>query len=69
MDCVWGAWDDPACSVACGGGTRTLTRTKLINEHLDGSCDGDSEKTEACNTNQCPSKKMLRKEGVGSIKS
>ena len=56
MDCVWGGWDIPACSATCGGGTRTLTRTKLISEQLEGSCDGESTKTEDCSTNPCPSK-------------
>ena len=58
MDCVWGEWDDPQCSATCGGGTRTLTRTKLIEEQLEGACDGESEETEACNTAECPGKQI-----------
>ncbi|XP_013378635.1 SCO-spondin [Lingula anatina] len=46
----WGSWSSwSGCSVSCGGGTRTRTRACL-----GGVCEGDSEQTEACNTQGCP---------------
>ena len=42
------------CSATCGGGSRTKTRTKIVEEMYDGTCDGGSETVEDCSTNSCP---------------
>ncbi|XP_013418821.1 A disintegrin and metalloproteinase with thrombospondin motifs adt-2 isoform X2 [Lingula anatina] len=43
----WGAWT--SCSVSCGGGTQTRTRTC----NGGSSCVGDSSESQDCNTNDC----------------
>ena len=55
VDCKvddWSAWGD--CNVTCGRGTRTKTR-EVIREgnHAGASCPA-LEKTEECNTEECP---------------
>ena len=42
------------CSATCGGGSRTKTRTKIVEEMYGGTCDGGSESVENCSTNSCP---------------
>ena len=51
--CVWTEWSDGKCSAACGGGTRTRTRTKRVEEYSGGTCTGSSTMQEKCNTNDC----------------
>ena len=60
MHCQWSAWKVAGgsagrCTKACGGGTRTLTRT-ISKQSLHGGkkCAGPSAKTEPCNTQSCP---------------
>ena len=55
-DCQWNDWNIGTCSHACGGGTRTNTRTKIIEASNGGVCDGESTSQEACNTQKCPGK-------------
>ena len=54
VDCKWGEWRNGHCSVTCGGGIRTKTRTKITEESNGGTCNGTASQTEICNTNHCP---------------
>ncbi|XP_078354722.1 uncharacterized protein LOC144639299 isoform X2 [Oculina patagonica] len=51
-------WSAFECSVTCGGGTKTLTRTCSNPPPYNGGKDcselGPAKKTEECNTNKCP---------------
>ena len=48
----YGAWT--ACSVTCGDGTRTRTRTEATSAANGGAeCTGRSTETESCNTGSC----------------
>ncbi len=54
IDCVvseWSAWS--ACSAACGGGTRTRTRTVITPAQYGGTECPVLEETEACNAQPC----------------
>lgn len=50
----WSAWSD--CTVGCGGGTQTQTRTctNPAPQYGGQSCQGPSSQTQTCNTNPCP---------------
>ena len=54
MDCEWSEWQIGQCSVTCGGGTRTNTRTKNVEESNGGVCTGNPTAQEDCNTQNCP---------------
>ena len=56
IDCVWGEWENSACSVTCGVGTQTNTRTKKTPEKHGGLCPGPATETKACDPapNPCP---------------
>ena len=59
MNCEWGSWNSwNSCTKTCGGGERTKTRIKTINEAYGGTCSGDSSLTESCNTHSCPGKNL-----------
>ncbi|KAL9951960.1 hypothetical protein ACROYT_G044721 [Oculina patagonica] len=51
-------WSESECSVTCGGGTQTLTRTCTNPPPSNGGKDcselGPAEKTQECNTQPCP---------------
>ncbi|KAL9951961.1 hypothetical protein ACROYT_G044722 [Oculina patagonica] len=51
-------WSESECSVTCGGGTQTLTRTCTNPPPSNGGKDcselGPAEKTQECNTQECP---------------
>ncbi|CAH1801182.1 unnamed protein product [Owenia fusiformis] len=51
---TWGVWD--ACSLPCGGGTQSRTRTcdNPAPSCSGASCSGDLTSTSACNTQCCP---------------
>ena len=49
------------CSEDCGGGMRTNTRTKNVEEAHGGVCVGEATITESCNTDECPGKKSAHK--------
>ena len=53
MDCEWSAWKIGECSVTCGGGTRTNTRSKTVEENNYGVCIGEPIAKEDCNNHNC----------------
>ncbi len=57
VDGGWSDWSDPGgCSVACGDGTKTLTRICDNPEPQDGGadCQGQDSMQENCNLGPCP---------------
>ena len=55
VDCEWNDWDIGECSVSCGGGRKSSTRSKRIVERYGGlACAGNSTKEESCNEHHCP---------------
>ena len=59
VNCTWTDWESTECTVSCGTGTRTKTRTKSVEEKYGGICAGDATEQENCNTQDCPSKNCL----------
>merc|ERR1712117_50687 len=55
VNCQWSAWDWGTCSVTCGGGTQTGSRT-ISQQAANGGtvCTGASTTTRSCNTDSCP---------------
>ena len=54
IDCEWNDWQIGECSKTCGGGSRSKTRTKKIEESNGGVCKGDATIQEDCKTQDCP---------------
>ena len=55
VDCQWSSWTPSgSCSKSCAGGIQNYTRNKTVSESNGGSCSGLSEKTDSCNTQDCP---------------
>eukprot|EP01127_Copromyxa_protea_P011653 TRINITY_DN294_c0_g1_i1.p1 TRINITY_DN294_c0_g1~~TRINITY_DN294_c0_g1_i1.p1 ORF type:complete len:1674 (-),score=432.23 TRINITY_DN294_c0_g1_i1:61-4824(-) len=56
VDCVWGAWSAyGACSVTCGTGVATSTRSVSVASKNGGAaCTGESSRTQSCTTPACP---------------
>ena len=54
VHCQWNPWKFGKCSVTCGDGMRTDTRTKRVHEKDGGSCAGESTRKVACKDNECP---------------
>ena len=54
MDCEWSDWQIGQCSVTCGRGNRTNTRSKLLKEKNGGVCTGEATAQEVCNNPGCP---------------
>ena len=55
VDCKWSAWTWGTCSVTCGGGTQSGTRTKTQQASNGGTaCTGGDTTTRSCNTETCP---------------
>lgn len=53
----WSDWTDwSQCSVGCGSGTQTATRTctNPSPQYGGANCQGDSSQTRTCNTDPCP---------------
>jgi hypothetical protein len=54
VDCVvgeWSVWDD--CTLSCGTGSQTRTRSTSAPQHGGVACPGASQ-TQNCNTDNCP---------------
>ncbi|XP_061171858.1 uncharacterized protein LOC133181356 [Saccostrea echinata] len=51
---LWGSW--ASCSVTCGTGTQSRTRTCTDPAAANGGtpCSGDGTKSQSCNTHSCP---------------
>ena len=57
VDGGWGDFGDwSECSMSCGGGTKSRSRTCTSPAPANGGaeCEGDAEETESCNTEPCP---------------
>jgi len=54
VDCVQSPWSQGQCSVSCGGGTITETRTILTHPNSEGVECEPSSRTFECNTSPCP---------------
>ena len=54
IHCQWNNWVVGACSVTCGTGTRTNTRTKSVVEKDGGTCTGQPIEQEQCKIKECP---------------
>ena len=50
---MWSAYTCGSCSLTCGTGTQTCTRTKTTQESNGGSCSGTASKTQDCNAQAC----------------
>lgn len=59
MDCEWSDWQTGECSVTCGGGSRTNSRSKTVEEKYNGVCIGEPTAQEGCNDQHCPGKIVL----------
>ena len=58
IDCEWNEWQIGDCSKTCGGGSRSNTRTKKVEEAHGGICEGESTIRESCNTMECTGSKL-----------
>ncbi len=56
VDCQWEAWSSwGACSVTCGGGQHTRSRSEAISAANGGTaCVGDRTDIQSCNEQECP---------------
>ena len=55
QNCVVSAWGTPSqCSVSCGGGAQTLTRTVLVPQANNGAPCPNLTMTQSCNNQSCP---------------
>ena len=55
VDCQWNDWTVGTCSVTCGDGMRTNTRTEKVLAAYGGEeCNGPSSIQENCNIQVCP---------------
>ena len=55
VHCQWGDWMIGNCSVTCGGGTRTKSRTPKVSPEYGGiACEGPDSVEEICNLHKCP---------------
>ena len=57
VDCEWNEWTVGDCSLTCGGGNLTKTRTPKVDKlHGEQNCTGHAQVTESCNVQECPGK-------------
>ena len=61
----YGAWS--SCSVTCGGGTKTRTRTCEGRENGGDDCRGDSGERRSCNTQACLPKQSSEESSKGIL--
>jgi len=56
IDCVWGDWGAwGTCSLTCGNGEKTATRSHAVEaQHGGAACSGSETKATHCNPNACP---------------
>ena len=61
VNCDWNEWQSwSGCTVSCGGGLRTKTRTKSVVESIGGTCTGNDEEQADCNEDDCPIEKSIK---------
>ena len=64
VDGGWSEWSDwSQCTVSCGNGTRTRSRTcnNPTPQHNGKPCEGPSQDVELCSLGHCPGKKVTVK--------
>jgi len=54
VDCQWSSWNSTACSLPCGGGALTRTRTMTPAQNGGKPCNGTITEAGSCNTQACP---------------
>ena len=56
VSCVWSDWSSwSSCSVSCGGGSQSATRTVMRQATNGGKeCSGEPKKTQKCGESECP---------------
>ena len=60
VDCIWSDWTSSECSVSCGGGALTKTRTRSVVAQNGGQeCIGPTILQNPCNNQNCPSKTFI----------
>ena len=60
VDCIWSDWTNSECSVTCGGGALTKTRTRSVVAQNNGQdCIGPTILQQPCNNQNCPSKTFI----------
>ena len=60
MHCEWDEWVIGECSLTCGGGTRTNTRSEKVEAKHEGeACTGPASITESCNVELCPGNNLI----------
>ena len=55
VDCIWGSWDELACSVTCGHGLKLRVRDIVHKKKCGGHCEGCSIDFTPCNLKACQS--------------
>ena len=62
VDGGWSDWNYTECTLSCGAGTKTMTRTcdnpSVVRDGI--ACTGEVTGTEACNTDPCPGKGLYK---------
>ena len=53
IPCEWSEWARGDCSVECGAGIRTKTRSKTVEEKDGGTCVGETTEIEDCKDREC----------------
>ena len=57
VDCQWSDWVVGQCSLSCGGGVRTNTRSEKVVANSGGrKCIGTTSDEEKCNEQNCTGK-------------
>ena len=56
----WSEWSDwGQCSVSCGGGTQSRSRSCTPPKNGGKGCEGDNSQTQECETDPCPGKEHI----------
>ena len=67
VDGAWATWTSwGTCTVTCGGGTQTRSRTctNPAPQYGGANCPGSAGSSQACNTQHCPSTSRILFEGM-----
>ena len=59
VDCTWNYWSEwSSCSMTCGSGTKTRSRTQNGPSNGGKECSGSSISSTSCNLIECPRKAL-----------